>query len=134
MPDFYGTAFSQNFMFARSKKLITPADGTYNVIRIPRFGFVKNVWVKVITAFSAGNSFLTVGWSGNKEVASPAGFMTTDVTVPTSEGLKMMLDMSLASAPGKWFDAASGAVTITTDDAGGTAGTIFVFVDYAVIF
>jgi len=134
MADFYTSAFSQNFMFARSKKLATPADATYNIIRIPRYGFVKNVWVKITTAFTAAGSVLTVGWTGNKEVAAPAGFMTSDVTVPTATGLKMMLDVSLASAPGKWFDASSGAITVTTDDNAGTAGTFIVFVDYAVIF
>jgi hypothetical protein len=134
MSDFYTSAFSQNYMFARSKKFTTPTDGTYNIIRIPRFGFVKNIWVKISTAFTAAGATLTVGWKGNKETAVLAGFMTTDNTVPTATGLKVMQDISVASFPGKWFDAASGAITITTDDDGGTAGTFFVFCDYSVIF
>lgn len=132
--DFYTSAFSQNFMFARSKKFTDPDDGTYNVIRIPRFGFVKNVWVRITTAFTAVGAVLTIGWSGNKEVAEPEGFMTTDVTDPTATGLKMMLDASIASEPGKYFDAGSGAITVTTDDDAGTAGTFWVFADYVVIF
>lgn len=132
--DFYTAAFSQNYMFARSKKLAAPADGTYNIIRIPRYAFIKNVWVRITTAFSSATAVLTVGWMGNKEVAATAGFMTSDISDPDATGLKMMIDDSIASKPGKYFDASSGAITVTVDDDGGTAGTFFVFVDYSVIF
>jgi len=132
--DFYTSAFSQNYMFARSKKMAAPADATYNVIRIPRYAFVKQVWVLITTAYTLGTATLEIGWMGNKEVAVTDGFMTSDVTVPNALGLKVMIDVSISSQPGKYFSAASGAITVTTDDDGGTAGTFFVFVDYSVIF
>jgi hypothetical protein len=132
--DFYTSAFSQNYMFARSKKMAAPADATYNVIRIPRYAFVKQIWVLITTAYTLATATLEIGWMGNKEVAVTDGFMTSDVTIPWVAGLKVMLDVSISSQPGKYFSAAGGAITVITDDDGGTAGTFFVFVDYSVIF
>ena len=120
---------ADNFRLYRSGKLATPADGTYNVIRIPRYAFVKGVYIDIQTAYTNAGAILTVGWSGNGEVAVPAGFITTSVSDPTVAGCKAAFNDTLASFPCKYFDAANGYITVTTDDNGGTAGTFNVNFD-----
>lgn len=120
-------------MLARSKRMVAPADGTYNLIRVPTKAFVTDVWVLITTAFTAAGSTLTVGWLGNGETADPDGFITNDIAKPTVAGLKCAVHDTLTSWPGKYFSSASGLITCTTDDNAGTAGTFWVFVNYYVI-
>jgi hypothetical protein len=120
-------------MLAKSKRMVTPADGTYNLIRLPTKAFVTDVWVLVTTAFTAAGSTLTVGWLGNGETADTDGFLTNDIAKPTVAGLKCAVHDTLTSWPGKYFNSASGLITCTTDDNGGTAGTFWVFCNYYVI-
>lgn len=120
-------------ILAISKRMVTPADATYNIIRIPKYAFITDVWVLVTTAYTAGGSTLTVGWLGNGQTAVPAGFMSSDIARPTSTGLKRAQQDTLISGEGKYFFTAGGAITVTTDDNAGTAGTFWVFCNYYVI-
>jgi hypothetical protein len=132
--NFLSTALSDRFFFAKSKRMVAPADATYNIIRIPKNGFVLDVWVKITTAYTAAGSTLTIGWLGNGETAVTNGFMTVDVAKPTVVGLKRAQHDTLTSWEGKYFYSAGGMITCTTDDNSGTAGTFWVFATYTVIY
>jgi hypothetical protein len=134
--DFFSHNSSEAFRMCRSKVLSAVADGTYNVLSIPRNALVSNVWLHISTAFSAdGAPSITVGWLGNKQAAQPAGFISNDIAKPLEVGLKRAQKDTLVSFPGKWFDAGSGAITVTIAAGGSTTKAIFtVFAEYAVIF
>ena len=120
-------------MLAVSKRMVTPADATYDLIKIPRFGFVTDVWVLVTTAFTAAGSTLTVGWLGNGQTAVTNGFITTDVSKPTVTGMKRGQSDALTTFEAKWFYTSGGIITCTTNDNAGTAGTFWVFANYYVL-
>jgi len=76
---------------------------------------------------------VTVGWKGNSETAQVAGFMSDTVVNAGVVGLKRAQHDTLVSFEGKYFDAASGALTITL----GTtlsAGEIIIFAQYHIIY
>ena len=133
--DFYTNAFADNLRLAKSKVLLNPSDATYNLIRIPKFAFVKNVWLQVITACDVLPSNLTIGWLGNAETANASGFMSFDVAYPIVKGLKRAQSDTKTTFEGKYFSGGSGAITLTY--AVGTAttvGTFRVFAEYIVIY
>ncbi len=132
MADFYTHSFSDNIRLAKSKPLLAPADGTYNLIRIPHFALVKGVWVWITTPYIGGAPNVTVGFTGNKETADLDGFMDSVAVDPTVVGLKAAMGGNAVWADGKYFDQGSGAITLSTVK-GTTAGTVIVFVDYAVV-
>jgi hypothetical protein len=131
MPDFYGSAFSDNYRMARSKPLSgVVAAGSYNLIRVPKFAFVNGVWVLVETACSATD--VTVGWLGNGEAAQVAGFLSADVADVGVVGLKAAVKDSLVSFPGKYFSGGTGSISVTLGTAW-TVGKLTVFAQYSVI-
>lgn len=132
MPDLYTHAFSDNTRLSKGKTMIAPADGTWNQVAIPRFTLVKTVWLWITSAYAGGVPVVTIGFMGNGEVADVDAFMTNMETDPTFVGMKNSLHGSAAWADGKYFDAASGAITLTTTK-GTTAGNLILFVDYAVV-
>lgn len=132
MADLYTHSFSDNVRLAKSKRLIAPADGTYNLIRIPRFALLKQVWLWVITAYSGGAPEVLVGFIGNGEAADEDGFMTNTECDPTVTGLKTSMAGTAKWADGKYFGDAAGAITLKTTK-GTTAGTLIVFADYSVV-
>jgi hypothetical protein len=132
--DFLSTAASDRYFLAKSKRMVAPADATYNIIRIPKNAFVMDVWVLITTAFTAAGSTLTVGWLGNGETADPDGFITNDISKPTIAGLKRAQHDTLTSWEGKYFYSKGGMITCTTDDNAGTAGTFWVFANYTVVY
>lgn len=125
---------SDHLWFARSQMMVAPSDGYYSVIRIPHKGFITEVWLYIATAFTAAGSTLTVGWAGNGEVAVTNAFMSTDISDPTTAGMKRAKSDTLVSIDGKWFQTDRGVITVTCDDNGGTAGTFAVFALYAQIY
>ena len=133
MADLYTHAFSDNTRLAKSKSMIGLADATYNIIAIPRFALVKTVWIWKRVVSGAGAS-ITIGCIGNSEVADPDAFMTNAETLPNALYVECMTGFGSTAdwAGGKYFDAASGAITLTaaTIDA---AGSFIVFADYAVV-
>ena len=132
MPDLYTHAFSDNTRLAKGKTMIAPADGTWNLLALPKFAFVKTVWLWVTSVYVGGAPVVTIGFIGNGEAADVDAFMTNVETDPTFAGMKNSIHCSALWADGKYFDAASGAITLTTTK-GTTAGNLIMFVDYAVI-
>jgi len=124
MTNFFGHYKADNRILERSKKLVSPADDTYNVIKVPRYAFVSNVYLFVQTAFGALGS-VTVGFAGNGETANPSYFLDAALSDVTDAGMRQA-DIA------KYFSAAAGMITVTTS-AGTSAGTLIVFVDYALI-
>lgn len=124
-------AAADNYRLARSKALIDLADDTYLVIQIPKYAFVRSVWLNVTVPSESGT--MTVGWIGNGEVAQPAGFMSIEIAACQVAGLKIAMKDNALSFPGKYFDTASGLITLTNDSIGGDSGTCMVFAEYTVI-
>jgi hypothetical protein len=48
--DFYTNAFADNYRLAKSRIIVSPSTATYNVIRIPKYAFVSDVWIQVVIA------------------------------------------------------------------------------------
>ena len=134
MADKFSNKLADNRMLAMSGLFITPDDATYDIIRVPHWGFVSNVWLEVTTAYVGGIPSIIVGWKGNKETAVPAGFMSNDIAKPKELGLKVAQKDNLTAFPGKYFGAGSGAITVTI--AAGSAspeGNFRIFCEYTVI-
>lgn len=123
--DFYTNAFADNTRLAKSKLIISPSDGTYNIIRIPKYAFVTDVWIQVTTAANVDPTTCTVGWLGNGETAVTNGFITTEVADPTSTGLKRAQKDAVTTFTGKYFSSSSGAITFTY--AAGSATTLGIY-------
>ena len=134
MADKFSNKLADNRMMAMSGLFIAPDDDTYDIIRVPHWAFVSNVWLEVTTAYVAGTPSITVGWKGNKETAVLAGFMTNNVAKPGEVGLKIAQKDTLETFPGKYFNAGSGALTVTIAAGGATTeGNFRVFCEYTVI-
>ena len=128
----YTHAFADNIRLAKSHVLkgAVTAD-TYDLIRFDRYTFVSDVWAWISTACSAVD--VTVGWKGNSETAQVAGFMSDTVVNAGVVGLKRAQHDTLVSFEGKYFDAASGALTITLGTTW-SAGEIIIFAQYHIIY
>ena len=132
--NFFTNAFADNFRLAASRQVISPSDGTYNLIRIPKFAFVSDVWLQVITANDVEPETCSVGWVGNGETAVTNGFITTDIADSTVAGLKRAKKDAATTWEGKYFSAASGMITFTfSNGSAATLGTFRVFAQYTVI-
>lgn len=134
MADRFSNKLADNRMLAMSGLFVAPDDETYDIIRIPHWGFVQNVWLEITTAYIAGVPSITVGWKGNKETAVPAGFVSNSIAKPGELGLKIAQKDNLEAFPGKYFGAGSGAITVTVAAGGATTeGNFRVFCEYSVI-
>lgn len=133
MPDKYSVQASDNYRLAKSKPMIAPADGTYNLIHLPKFAFIKNVWVRKDSAYASASASMTVGFIGNGETADPDAFLTNTEADPDATGMATMRGGTGAEANGKWFDTARGALTVTVDDSSAAAGNFQVFCEYTVL-
>ena len=135
MTMFQSFSASDNFRLARSKTLYELADDTYDLILLPKFSFVMNVWLYVSVAYAGGAGATgTIGFKGNGETADPDGFMDAAQCAVRVAGYKQMLDDGQPGSKGKWFNAASGFLTITLDDS--TDTTLmqgFVMCQYSVL-
>ena len=130
MTDIYTNAFADNVRLAKSRTILTPTAATYNLIRLPKFAFVKRVWLKVSTAGSSDT--VTIGWIGNGETAQAAGFMNADIAKVSATGMKESVKDTLVANASKYFDGASGAITMTVGTTQST-GSFMVFCEYTVI-
>jgi hypothetical protein len=125
MPDFQSFAASDNFRLARSKTLYQLADGTYNLILLPKFAFVMQIWFSVTTAYAGGAAgAVTIGFTGNGETADPDGFMDATQAGARVAGVKIMTEDAQPGSKGKWFNTAGGFLTITLSK--GTDTTLLV--------
>jgi hypothetical protein len=130
--DAYTSKASDSFRMEASKLMLAPADGTYNLIKIPKFALVTDCWIQIVTAFTLLSS-VTIGWFGNGETANTTGFISNDIADPTNVGLKRAFNIAAGVFPGKYFSDASGAITATVADEDGAVGDFRVFVQFTVI-
>lgn len=130
--DAYTNKASDAFRLEASKLMLAPADGTYNLIKVPRYALVTDVWVQIVTAFTVDASII-VGYIGNGEVANDDGFITNNVADPLNVGMKRAFNTTTSTFPGKFFSDAAGAITATVLDNGGAVGDFRVFVQFIVI-
>ena len=133
--DYYSHAAADNVRLAKSKLILDPADGTHNIIRLPRFAFVMDVFFQLITPYTAASSgLITLGLVGNGEVADADAILADTYIGSETAGLSRMSGGTAAAAEGYWFNTASGAITITTT-AGDSVATIScqAFAFYSVI-
>lgn len=130
--DAYTNKASDAFRLEASKLMLAPADGTYNLIKIPRYALVTDVWVQIVTALTVDASII-VGYIGNGEVANDDGFITNNVADPLNVGMKRAFNTTTSTFPGKFFSDAAGAITATVLDNGGAVGDFRVFVQFIVI-
>ena len=125
MAMFQSFAASDNIRIARSKHLVSLADDTYDLILIPKFAFVMQVWFLVTTAYAGGtNGSATIGFKGNGESADADGFMDATAAGGRATGVKLMSDDAQPGSKGKWFTTASGFLTITLNDGDDTTKLI----------
>ena len=125
MTMFQSFAASDNIRIARSKHLVSLADDTYDLILIPKFAFVMQVWFLVTTAYAGGtNGSATIGFKGNGESADADGFMDATAAGGRATGVKLMSDDAQPGSKGKWFTTASGFLTITLNDGDDTTKLI----------
>lgn len=130
--DAYTTKASDSFRMEASKLMLAPADGTYNLIKIPKFALVTDCWIQIVTAFTV-NASVEIGWMGNGATAVTDGFITDDIADPLNVGLKRGFNVAVSTFPGKYFNGASGAITATVLDKDGAVGNFRVFVQFTVI-
>jgi hypothetical protein len=131
--DAYSNKQADNIRLAASRLMIAPSDATYNLIRLPKFAFVTNVWVQIVTAFTLDAS-IEVGWAGNGETAVVDGFITDDLSDPTVVGVKSGFNATTRTFPAKYFSAAGGVITATVADNSGAVNNFRVFAQYSVIY
>jgi hypothetical protein len=132
--DFYTNAFADNFRLAKSRIIVSPATATFNVIRVPKYAFVSDVWLQVVIATNVEPDNCSVGWSGNADTAVTNGFITIETADPRTTGLKRAQKDTLTTFQGKYFSGGSGVITFTFDDgAATTLGSYIVFAQYTVV-
>jgi len=135
--DFMSLIATDSVRFARSKNLINKASGTYNIIRLPHFAFVREIVLVETVAYAGGaiDGTISIGFTGNGEVADVDGFMTVAHAQAAVVGSrKISDDIAAAWYAGKWFNTAGGQVTITfTTGTCTTLVTGVVFCEYYVI-
>jgi len=117
---------ADNFRLARSHTLAAPADGSYDLIALPRYAFVMGTWVFISTAYVDAGATITVGFKGNGESADVDYFMLSATAIPNATGTK-------TGTVEKWFNDQRGMITVDCDDNGDTAGTFIVFAAYTVL-
>ena len=135
MTDLLSIKSADNYRLARSGTLLERADATYNIIRIPKFAFVDEIWLYITQAYAGGASgAATIGFVGNGETADPDGFMDSTQAGARVAGMKRMTGDTQPGSQGKWFSTAGGLLTITLSK--GTDTTLLiatVFMRYSII-
>lgn len=131
MTDFYSNKLADNYKLALSRLFNVPTADTYDIVRIPHWALIDDVWLDITTACTADGT-ITIGWKGNQETAQPQGFMSDDIAEPDVLGIKRAQKDNLLSFPGKYFGNSGGTVTVTV---GGTATALIfrVFVGFSVV-
>jgi hypothetical protein len=131
MADMYTQRFADNIRFAKSRTILTPSAGTLNLIRLPKNAFVKRVWLLVTVVGSSDT--VSIGWIGNGEAAQAAGFLSNDIAKVSVLGMKESIKDTLVSNASKYFNSASGSLTMTIGTTQ-TTGSFIAFCEYSVIW
>ena len=128
MTDFYRNKLADNYKLAVSGLFNVPTvSSTYDIIRIPHWAFVYDVYFEVVT-LDSGGALIEVGFKGNGDTADPNYFLTTSAGVLSAAAI-IVPDGKFA----KYFSSASGTITLTTNGTAVTTAQYRVFVGYAVI-
>jgi len=135
MTDIKAYFASDNYRLVRSKTLLNLDSDTYDIIYVPRYAFVTDLWLYVSVAMAGGGAgTVTIGFKGNGETADPDGFMDAGTCICTATGYKRAIQDAQPASQGKWFNDAAGCITITI--ANGTHTTLmtgFVFAQFSVL-
>ena len=86
MADFVTHAAADNLRLSRSRVITEPEDGTYDCIQIPRFAFLRDIWVFVSVAGSSDT--VQLGFVGNGASADADYFFSADDLAVTVAGMK----------------------------------------------
>jgi len=135
MTDKFSHKLANNYKLAMSGLFIQTAitAATYNIVRIPSHALVQDVWLEVTEVCTAAAT-ITIGWGAYGSVsAQTAGFMSNDIAAPQDPvGLRRAQKDNLLTFPGRYFEAGSSILTVTTTGTF-TAGKFRVFMGYSVI-
>jgi hypothetical protein len=129
--DIISVKAADNYRIGKSRTILTPSADTYWLYRFPRYTLVTDVWLYVPTAGSSDT--VSIGWTGNGETAQAAGFMSLDIAAVMETGMKRAQHDTLVAFEGKYFDDASGLLTMTVGTTQ-TTGEFHVFVQYSIIY
>jgi hypothetical protein len=126
----FGSAISDAERYVKGKTITAAATTeTVAVVSVPKKAFVTDIWIDKIVAFATSGTF-TVGFTGNGE-SEDVDYFGADAQVNSDATGVVRLTTS------KYFEAASGLVTVTTTGGGdandGTA-KYRVFVEYVVLY
>lgn len=133
------TAIGEASRFAKSKKIGTAisaavAAGTDAVLalNVPRKGFIKDIWVEVITAYTAlstGN--MQLGVTGDKTTDQPYAFLDTDDLDLTTTGMKRVP----VEHSSYYFEDGPGGIIATFDKNDSAADVeVRIFVEYDMVW
>lgn len=134
MTDRFSHKLADTYKLAMSGTFITTdanAD-TFNLIRIPRYALVDDVWLEVTTACTAAATIIIGFGAYGSVTAVTAGFMSNDIAKPQEVGMKRAQRDNLLSFPGRYFEAGNSILTVTTTGTF-TAGVWRVFMGYSII-
>lgn len=136
MPDKISVKAADNYRLAKSLKMTEWADGVYNLMKIPRYTFITDLWFWVTQAYAGGTTgAATIGFTGNGESADPDGFMDATAAGARATGMKRMVSDAQPGSQGKWFSDARGMLTITLAKGDDTTLLIaHIFVQYSIVF
>ena len=129
MADFWSRKAADNTRFMRSHTFAAPASATYNVFNVPRYSFVRNVYL-YISEVLPGTGTISIGFAGY-QAESPAYdvdyFMTTTTAdAYSTTGFKI-------GGVCKWFDSGSATITVTVAQSTTADGTFIIYADYTII-
>lgn len=128
------SAETDELRLVNSPELLDPSDNEYHLIRVPWHALITNIYLHLISPFGS-SSVITVGFDGNGETADPDAFLLdVDIDPDGSILTRSLKDSTAVNGGGKWFNANSGAITVTVTkgDALATAA-LRLFVEYKVI-
>jgi len=129
MTDFFRNKLADNYKLAMSGLFNVPTiSSTYNIIRIPHWAFVYDVFFEVET-LDGGGALIEIGFVGNGDTADPNYFFTTTEGVLSAAGILT----GVSTGRAKYFSDASGVITLTTNATAVTTAQYRVFVGYSVI-
>lgn len=129
--DLLSNKSADNFRILKSRTILTPNAGTYNLLNIPRRAFITDVWLFV--AVVGDSDTVTIGWTGNGDTAVTNGFITTDIANIQFTGMKKATADTLTSGGSKYFDTSGGQITMTVGTTQNT-GRFYVFVRHTIIY
>jgi len=131
MISFFSHAAADNLRLARSRVIESPDDGVYGLIRLPRYAFLVDAWVHLITPYTTGaTGSISFGIRGNGSATIPAD----SVIIPDVAGWTNLRIGAKSVAHGYWLDEGSGAFIATFDIGDSSANCkLIAFAQYSIL-